>query len=218
MALVALATAPGPAFADEQTYMANDPAVTVQPKERGVVRMPYAMERLKPPGSIEFEYCVNAKGQVTDVAVVKSTFDKTVDDAVTKWTKSKKFDPGQVAGKPVAVCGIGERFLLSKPPERPYPPGSEVKPDTPPIMPVDMRAPDYPPAAGGATGVVGMDICVAPDGKVASMRLARSSKSAELDKSAMSWLFKAKLTPAMLNGAPVGVCGFLIEYDWKAPS
>lgn len=65
------------------------------------------------------------------------------------------------------------------------------------------------------TGTTALTVCVTTEGRLVDVRLARSSGYARLDQAALAWARSAKFTPAAINGDPVNVCGYALDYAWR---
>ncbi len=47
------------------------------------------------------------------------------------------------------------------------------------------------------------------------IRITQSSGFTRLDEATLAWSRAAKFNPARINGDPVNVCGYPLEYDWR---
>jgi protein TonB len=77
--------------------------------------------------------------------------------------------------------------------------------------------PAYPTASqrAGEQGVTQLDVCVASNGRVTSVSVARSSGYTRLDEAAAKWIRGERFTPAKINGAARDVCGHTVVYEWN---
>jgi protein TonB len=77
--------------------------------------------------------------------------------------------------------------------------------------------PAYPTASqrAGEQGVTQLDVCVASNGRVTSVSVARSSGHTRLDEAAAKWIRGERFTPAKINGAARDVCGHTVVYEWN---
>lgn len=67
----------------------------------------------------------------------------------------------------------------------------------------------YPPTSRrmGETGTTTVNVCVAPDGRVAGQpKVQRSSGSSRLDEAALKWAARARFAPGTENGRPKELC------------
>jgi TonB family protein len=85
---------------------------------------------------------------------------------------------------------------------------SRAKSDSLPVYPVES-------ARKGETGATSLTACVTTDGRLVDVKLAKSSGFPRLDDATIAWARSAKFNPATINGDPVNVCGFTLEYAWK---
>lgn len=93
------------------------------------------------------------------------------------------------------------------------------RPPLPPVAPKLMakETPPYPPADIRARneGVTGLSLCLDARGRVSSAALASSSGHRRLDEAALKWIRSARFSPATQDGAPVPVCDFPVDYEWR---
>ena len=77
--------------------------------------------------------------------------------------------------------------------------------------------PAYPTASqrAGEQGTTQLDVCIAANGRVTSVKVARSSGHARLDDAAAKWIRGERFTPAKINGAARDVCGHSVIYEWN---
>ncbi len=77
--------------------------------------------------------------------------------------------------------------------------------------------PKYPESAmrSGDVGTTTLESCVTVDGRLADVKLARSSGSVALDSATLAWAQTAKFVPAEFNGEAMAVCGWRLDYQWK---
>jgi TonB family protein len=77
--------------------------------------------------------------------------------------------------------------------------------------------PKYPAGAmrDGETGTTTLESCVTVDGRLADVKLARSSGSVALDSATLAWAQTAKFVPAQFNGEVMAVCGWRLDYQWR---
>jgi len=77
--------------------------------------------------------------------------------------------------------------------------------------------PAYPTASqrAGEQGTTQLDVCIAANGRVTSVRLARSSGHSRLDEAAAKWIRGERFTPARVNGAARDICGHTVVYEWS---
>jgi periplasmic protein TonB len=77
--------------------------------------------------------------------------------------------------------------------------------------------PAYPTASqrAGEQGITQLDVCVGSNGRVTSVRVARSSGHTRLDEAAARWIRGERFTPAKINGAARDVCGHTVVYEWN---
>ena len=77
--------------------------------------------------------------------------------------------------------------------------------------------PAYPTASqrAGEQGATQLDVCIAANGRVTSVKVARSSGHARLDDAAAKWIRGERFTPARINGAARDVCGHSVIYEWN---
>jgi protein TonB len=82
---------------------------------------------------------------------------------------------------------------------------------------ISGNEPVYPPASVRAdeTGVTGLSVCLSEKGRVTSAALASSSGFQRLDDATLTWVKRARFSPATADGKPEAVCGHRIEYEWK---
>lgn len=85
---------------------------------------------------------------------------------------------------------------------------SRAKSDSLPVYPTES-------ARKGETGSTSLTACVTVEGRLVDVKLARSSGFPRLDEATIAWARTAKFNPAAINGDPVNVCGFILEYTWK---
>lgn len=223
LALVSF-SACGPAAA--QVLPATDPSVQSRPQplwNQPLPEYPRTAFNAGQEGVSGYSACVDASGRVTKVDVAKSSGSKQLDDAGLVWLRSARLQPAQAAGKPVAVCGwILEYEWKTEglvPNDALYPQMALLALSQPPRIPDTVPKPRYPPKALAARheGHVSLKACVAPDGRVRSVARDRRGPD-DLVPQTLGWLALIKIVPAMsVDGQPVGVCGFPIEYDWKLP-
>jgi protein TonB len=106
------------------------------------------------------------------------------------------------------------------------PPAAEPAPGIAAHAPVHSRSaprliasdkPAYPTASqrAGEQGVTQLDVCVASNGRVTSVSVARSSGHTRLDEAAAKWIRGERFTPAKINGAARDVCGHTVVYEWN---
>lgn len=77
--------------------------------------------------------------------------------------------------------------------------------------------PKYPESAvrSGDTGTTTLESCVTVDGRLADVKLAKSSGSVALDSATLAWAQTAKIVPAEFSGQAMAVCGWRLDYQWK---
>ncbi|MEP7210568.1 MAG: energy transducer TonB [Alphaproteobacteria bacterium] len=85
---------------------------------------------------------------------------------------------------------------------------SRAKSDSLPVYPTDS-------VRKGEAGVTALTICITTDGRLVDIKLAHSSGFARLDEATIAWARTARFNPATINGDPVNVCGYALEYAWK---
>ncbi len=75
--------------------------------------------------------------------------------------------------------------------------------------------PNYPAqsARNGDEGVVGLDLLIAPDGRVTDAKVTSTSGHRELDRAAIAALSLCSFKPATANGVPEAAWG-KIAYEW----
>jgi TonB family protein len=93
------------------------------------------------------------------------------------------------------------------------PPGLTARParaksDNLPVYPAES-------ARRGESGTTALTLCVTADGRLVDVKVARSSGFARLDEATVEWARTARFTPALINGDPVNICGYSLDYDWK---
>jgi protein TonB len=120
--------------------------------------------------------------------------------------QSRKVDKVQPAdpGKPAFFVD----WSVSK-----SPPGLTARParaksDSLPVYPAES-------ARRREAGTTALTLCVTTDGRLTDVKLARSSGYPRLDEATMEWARSARFTPALINGDPVNICGYSLEYTWK---
>jgi TonB family protein len=216
-----------PAVADQAAYNISDPSLTKRPELnlRGVAAPAY------PPGAhsrgewgtVVVTICVSSKGKITDPKVAESSGSDDLDKAVVDWLRKAKAHPAQVDGSPVAVCGFPVEWEWKNLNAMAgvYPRLGSRSADTPPIR---TGGPDTPEASAQIddpllksfrkSGVVQVNLCIGPDGKVETLANGKSIDNPLLVKLTLQWAAKQTFSPATKDGVPVGVCGVPIEYDW----
>jgi periplasmic protein TonB len=77
--------------------------------------------------------------------------------------------------------------------------------------------PAYPSASqrAGEQGTTQLEVCVAANGRVTSVAVARSSGHSRLDDAAAKWIRGERFQPAKVNGAAQDVCGHKVFYEWN---
>ncbi len=105
---------------------------------------------------------------------------------------------------PVAVCAW---LLLTACVFAPRPPANSLVPPIA-ITPIDVTT-TYITTTGhhyaqGQFAIV--QVCVLPDGAIASTRIVVSSAQKNFDESALSWARQAHYQPQLANGQPVYAC------------
>jgi TonB family protein len=85
---------------------------------------------------------------------------------------------------------------------------SRAKSDSLPVYPAES-------VRKGEAGTTALTMCVTADGRLVDIKLARSSGFARLDEATIEWERGARFNPALINGDPVNVCGYSLEYAWK---
>ncbi|MEZ5939600.1 MAG: energy transducer TonB [Hyphomonadaceae bacterium] len=176
-------------------------------------------------GTATLSLCVGADGSADSLKLVKSTGSEALDQATIDWIGKAVFEPGRVEETAVRVCEYPLDYQWEVASDGPplsetlYPKLKKLKHATPPKLPSPLGAPAYPADAlkARATGLVGVELCVSPEGEVATVTVTRRAPHLALNRAAASWFLKMKLQPAMLNGRPVGVCGFAASYRWRLP-
>ncbi len=93
------------------------------------------------------------------------------------------------------------------------PPGLTTKPsraksDNLPVYPVES-------ARKREAGTTALTFCITADGRLVDVRLARSSGFPRLDEATIAWARTARFNPAAINGDPVNICGYALEYTWR---
>lgn len=99
-------------------------------------------------------------------------------------------------------------------------------PVTPAPAPIQSRSapkliasdkPAYPTASqrAGEQGTTQLDVCIASNGRVTSVKIARSSGHTRLDEAAAKWIRGERFQPAKINGAAQDVCGHSVVYEWS---
>ncbi len=112
--------------------------------------------------------------------------------------------PAEAAPGPSAIGPVAP--VTPKPPLPPVAPKLIAK-ETPPYPPADIRARNE--------GVTGLSLCLDARGRVSSAALASSSGHRRLDEAALKWIRSARFSPATQDGAPVPVCDFPVDYEWR---
>lgn len=216
-----------PVAAEEKVYDISDPALTQKPELNTKV----AKAPAYPPGAhsrgewgtVVASMCVSTKGKISDLKVVESAGSDDLDNAVVNWLKKVNADPAQVSGKPVAVCGFSVEWKWKNinAMAAVYPRLGRRTADKPPVRTGGPEAPESPaqiddPLLKSFTksGVVQVNLCIGPDGKIETLATGRSIDNPLLVRLTLQWAARQTYTPAMKDGAPVGVCGVAIEYDW----
>ena len=93
------------------------------------------------------------------------------------------------------------------------PPGLTAKPsraksDNLPVYPAES-------ARKREAGTTALTLCVTTEGRLVDVKLARSSGFQRLDEATIAWARNARFNPALINGDPVNVCGYALEYTWR---
>lgn len=88
-----------------------------------------------------------------------------------------------------------------------------------PVRSPGATTPKYPPASlrAAETGYAVVQVCIGADGFVSSQKLARSSDFARLDEATLAWTGALAFAPGEIDGKPVAVCGYTIDFNWTIP-
>lgn len=227
-ALLAAILATGvPASAEEKIYDISDPALSKKPELN--------LKGSKPPayppgahgrgewGTVVAAMCVSAKGKISNLALVESAGSDDLDNAVVNWLGKVKAHPAQVGGEPVAVCGFAVEWEWKNINAMAtlYPRLGRRTADTPPVRTGGPEAPEMSAQIDDPllksfpkSGVVQVNLCIGPDGKIETLAPGRSIDNPLLVRLTLQWAARQSYSPAMKDGAPVGVCGVPVEYDW----
>jgi periplasmic protein TonB len=168
------------------------------------------------PGVTVLTYRVMPNGTLSDLAVSRSSGDKSLDDAALSCLRGMRYNAEELDIPAEGIPGHAlmdwqSEYRRGVPLAPPYPPGL-----TPPILlpgkPCEAMAHVKGPAHDGVTAV---DFTVATDGSVHDVTLAQSSGNPALDKAmttcAAGWYF----SPANDGGVPYAIkWGFKME--WRA--
>lgn len=214
-----------PVAAEEKVYDISDPALTQKPKlsreKFSVPAYPPGAHKRGEQGTVAVSLCVSAKGKAENAEVTRSAGSADLDGAVLKWVKGAKFEPAIAGGQPVAVCGHTVEWEWKNATVSKYPEISRKVADTEPVRTGGPDRPETPDlindprlARYDQSGRVKLSVCVGPSGNVEQIVREKVTGNPVLDQLTANWAFGLTYTPAMKDGAPVGVCGVAIEYDW----
>lgn len=86
-----------------------------------------------------------------------------------------------------------------------------------PSVSEETEPPDYPEVAVREefAGVTTLETCVTLEGRLADIRVVRSSGFEVLDTATLDWALTAKFLPAEINGEPFAVCGYRFDHVWQ---
>ena len=118
----------------------------------------------------------------------------------TKQGRDSPADPGKPAFFVDWAASNSPPGLTAKP--------SRAKSDSLPVYPAES-------ARKREAGTTALTICITTDGRLVDLKLARSSGFPRLDEATIAWARTARFNPALINGDPVNVCGFALEYTWR---
>lgn len=92
------------------------------------------------------------------------------------------------------------------------PPGMTERPS-----PGKNPAPVFPAesARRRESGRTILSVCVTTEGRLVDVRITQSSGFTRLDEATLAWTRSAKFNPGRINGDPVNICGYPLEYEWR---
>ena len=223
--------------AAQQPRDITDPSITKKPMidAANVVPPPYPGAALYKglEGDVVIKVCVDEKGKTTSAELSKSSGHKELDDAAVSWVRQRaRFLPAQASGKAVAVCNYAFNYTWTIDKKRPDRTGDDrfkdisdyvevttLKPGAKPFIRSQPPLPRYPAEALArkAEGPVGLVLCIAPDGTMASVSVQDFRVDKDLLAATIMWFGASTYASGKKDGKPVGVCGFEVEYTWKLP-
>jgi protein TonB len=77
--------------------------------------------------------------------------------------------------------------------------------------------PEYPAESvrDREQGEVRLEVCVTAEGRLADVKLARSSGFPRLDQATLEWAAVAAYSPATFQGQAMAICGYPVAYEWR---
>lgn len=224
----AVAVGAGAGAAHAQVLDANDPAVTERPFIRQSTRepsLPKGEKTVREYGEVGLTVCVDVAGNIVAADMSRSSGHQLLDEATLAWVRSGlSFKPALTGNKPVAVCNYVFTYVWNRDGKKDATKGyltwSDLKPEERPSIATQVNGPIYPPKAvsGRIEGAVRLSLCITPFGRVVSSTAIEGDKDSGLVAATSNWIGRFTFNPGQKDGAPVGVCGFPVKYDWKLPN
>lgn len=114
---------------------------------------------------------------------------------------------GPAEAKPgPSATGVIEPVPATRPAAPPSAPKLLAR-ETPPYPPTEIRARNE--------GVTSLAVCIDARGRVSEATVTASSGHRRLDEAALKWIRAARFSPAKQDGAPVEMCNFPVDYEWR---
>lgn len=228
--IAAALVAAGVGVASAQTvFDARDPAITERPSIGLKFRIPVYPQQSKAfgeQGEVTVNVCVDVSGRVVAADMVQGSGYSRLDQATVDWIRSgPKFEPARSGNTPVAVCNYIFTYVWRIPgkreidPTKMYLDWDDLSREDRPAIIEQVNGPIYPPAAlaAGIAGPVRLSMCISPYGRMVSAKVIEGDEKSGLAAATKYWIGRFIFSPGKKDGAPVGVCGFPIQYDWKLP-